>query len=307
MRYHSCEIEHTCVLAYRHAQQRPSLGGSDMKLDRRTFFAQLGGAAAVAAMTHEARADALESYMMAAADVPTSRPQAAGAPSGAAAYPTAAEIEAQIETRPTRKGSGNLFTSAQGNVKRLPALPAKPTLTDYYNLRFTRTSNHCLQSANRAMKTGMSEEIILACLLHDTVQELIKVDHGWWGAQMYEPYVSPKVTFALRYHQALRFYEDKEHGYEYPDLYRRMFGVDYQPEPYIVQAWQTAKKHKWYFESRMVTVNDLYAFEPNVNPTLDQFTDIIGRHFKQPKEGLGYDGSPVAHMWRSISMPDHPL
>lgn len=278
-----------------------------MKLDRRTFFAQLGGAAAVAAMTHEARADALESYLMAAADVPTSRPQSAGAASGAAAYPTAADLEAQIETRPTRKGSGNLFTSAQGNVKRLPALPAKPTLSDYYNLRFTRTSNHCLQSANRAMKTGMSEEIVLACLLHDTVQELIKVDHGWWGAQMYEPYVSPKVTFALRYHQALRFYEDKEHGYEYPDLYRRMFGVDYQPEPYIVQAWQTAKKHKWYFESRMVTVNDLYAFEPNVNPKLDQFTDIIGRHFRQPKEGLGFDGSPVAHMWRSISMPDHPL
>jgi hypothetical protein len=38
-----------------------------MKLDRRDFFAKLGGAAAVAAMTHEARADALEHYMMAAA------------------------------------------------------------------------------------------------------------------------------------------------------------------------------------------------------------------------------------------------
>ena len=57
----------------------------------------------------------------------------------------------------------------------------------------------------------------------------------------------------------------------------------------------------------MVTVNDLYAFEPNVHPQLEQFTDIIGRHFKQPKEGLGFDGSPVAHMWRSIAMPDHPL
>ncbi len=156
------------------------------------------------------------------------------------------------------------------------------------------------------MKNGMSEEVILACLLHDTVQELIKVDHGWWGAQMYEPYVSPKVTFAIRYHQALRFYEDKEHGYEYPDLYRRMFGVDYKPEPYIEQAWQTASKHKWYFESRMVTVNDLYAFEPNVHPTLDQFTDIIGRNFKQPKEGLGFDNTPVAHMWRSIAHAGSP-
>ncbi len=279
-----------------------------MKLDRRGFFAKLGGAAAVASMSHEARADALEHYLMAAADnSPTRRAAVSTTPAAPSSFPSAAQVEEQIETRPVRKGSGNLFTSAEGNVRRLPALPAQPTLVDYFNLRFTRTSNHCLQSANRAMKTGMSEEIVLACLLHDTVQELIKVDHGWWGAQMYEPYVSPKVTFALRYHQALRFYEDKEHGYEYPDLYRRMFGYDYQPEPYIVRAWTTAKKHKWYFESRMVTVNDLYAFEPNVHPTLDQFTDIIGRHFKHPKEGLGYDDSPVAHMWRSISMPDHPL
>jgi len=284
-----------------------------MKLDRRDLFAKLGGMAAVAAMTHEARADALEHYMMLAAAGPTGSVGSAPAsmPASMAAdkkpFPTAAEVEAEIETRPVRKGTGNLFTARQGNVKRLPPLPAKPTLVDYFNLRFTNTANHCFQSANRAMKTGMSEEIVLSCLLHDTVQELIKVDHGYWGAQMYEPYVSPKVAFAIRYHQALRFYEDKEHGYEYPDLYRRMFGVDYKPEPYIEQAYQTARKHKWYYESRMVTVNDLYAFDPHVHPTLDQFTDIIGRHFKQPKEGLGYDNTPVAHMWRSISMPDHPL
>ena len=48
-----------------------------------------------------------------------------------------------------------------------------------------------------------------------TVHALIKVDHGWWGAQLYEPYVSPKVTFAVRYHQALRFYPDTEAGYVY--------------------------------------------------------------------------------------------
>jgi hypothetical protein len=284
-----------------------------MKFDRRDFFAKLGGVVAVTAMTHEARADALEHYMM-VADAPPS--EAAGSapasmPASMAAdkrpFPTAAEIEAQIDTRPVRKGSGIIFTSSKGNVKQLPPMPAKPTLVDYFNLRFTQTSNHCLQSANRAMKTGMSEEIILACLLHDTVQELIRVDHGYWGAQMYEPYVPPKVAFAIRYHQALRFYPDEKYGYEYPDLYRRMFGIDYKPDPYIEQAWQTAKKDKWYYEARMVTVNDLYAFDPHVHPTLDQFTDVIGRHFKQPKEGLGYDNSPVAHMWRSISMPDHPL
>ena len=58
---------------------------------------------------------------------------------------------------------------------------------------------------------------------------------------------------------------------------------------------------------RVDTVNDLYAFEPGVVLSIDPFLDIIGRHFKQPKEGLGNDGSPVAHMWRTIAMPDNPL
>ena len=227
-----------------------------MEIDRRAFFAGLGGAAAVALMTDEAKADALESHLMAQT-----------AP--AVTYPTVAELETQIETRASRRGVGNLFVAGAGggNVKRLAPMPAEPTLADYFTRGSWRLSNHCLQSANRALKTGMSEEIILACLLHDTVQELIKVDHGWWGAQLYEPYVSEKVTFAIRYHQALRFYPDKEHGYEYPELYRRMFGNDYKPEPYIEQAYQSARKHKWYFESRMVTVNDLYAFDPNVHPS----------------------------------------
>src|SRR5437016_4531005 len=60
------------------------------------------------------------------------------------------------------------------------------------------------------MKTGMTAEVILACLLHDTVHALIKVDHGYWGAQLYGPYVPEKIAFAIRYHQALRFYEDRK-------------------------------------------------------------------------------------------------
>ena len=86
-----------------------------------------------------------------------------------------------------------------------------------------------------------------------------------------------------------------------------MFGEDYKPEPYIEATYKMVRNHKWYMEPRMVTVNDLYAFDPNARVDLDQFVDIIGRHFKQPKEGLGFDNSAVAHMWRSIAKPDAPL
>ena len=284
----------------RDAAERTKGGGETLVVDRRAFFASLGGAAAVALLSDEAKADALEQHLMAQTAAPA-------APATAAAFPSAADIEAQVVTRKTRRGAGNLFFAQTGTVPHLAPLPERPTLVDYFKLRFMATSNHCLQSANRALSNGMSEEIVLACLLHDTAQDLIKVDHGWWGAQLYEPYVSAKVSFAIRYHQALRFYEDKEHGYEYPDLYRRLFGHDYRPEPYIERTYQMVRNHKWYLAPRLVTVNDLYAFDPRVQPQLEQFTDIIGRHFKQPKDGLGFDGSPTAHMWRSLAMPDHPL
>ena len=136
---------------------------------------------------------------------------------------------------------------------------------------------------------------------------MIKVDHGWWGAQLFEPYIPEKATFAIRYHAALRFYPDSDAGYEYPDLYYRIFGQDYQPPEYIRREHELARKHRWYMSSRLITLFDIYAFEqgPEIDPRM--FEDILGRHFRQPKEGLGFDGSPVAHMWRSMIWPNNFL
>ena len=264
-----------------------------MDIDRRGFLAALGGAVAIEAMSSEALADALEHHMIERLD------QAAGARSS------------QTTERPYRRGIGSVFVlggSGDGvfAANKLEPMPPSPTLLDFFKLRFA-PANHVLQSATRAVKTGMNEETILACLLHDVVLSLIKPDHGWWGAQLIEPYVSERVSCAIRYHQALRFYPDEEAGYEYPDLYYRTFGSDYTPPKHIQETYKMVRKHKWYMEPRLVTVNDLYAFDPNAIVTLDPFIDIIGRHFKQPKEGLGNDNSPVAHMWRTMINPDAPL
>ena len=40
---------------------------------------------------------------------------------------------------------------------------------------------------------------------------------------------------------------------------------------------------------------------------LEEFEDIIGRNFKQPAEGLGWDNTPASHMWRTIMMPTRAL
>jgi hypothetical protein len=272
-----------------------------MEVDRRAFIASLGGTAAVSLMDHEAKAEAMEHWM-------EERLDEAVAQQGATPqkFPSVAELDAAIETRTYRRGAGNLFVNGGRNVKKLEPIPKNATLHDFFRLRFA-PANHVLQSATRALKTGMSEEIILACLLHDCVLSLIKPDHGWWGAQLFEPYIPEKSAFAIRYHQTLRFYADSDAGYEYPDQYYRIFGEDYKPPAHIEATYKMLRNHKWYMEPRLVTVNDLYAFDPNAKVSIDPFTDIIGRHFKSPKEGLGNDNSPSAHMWRTLANPDQPL
>ena len=81
-----------------------------------------------------------------------------------------------------------------GADPRLPKMPAKPTLIDFFNNRFA-SLNHLLQSATHALKGGHSEKVVLACLLHDIgVASFIRADHGYWGAQMIEPYVDEEVS-----------------------------------------------------------------------------------------------------------------
>ncbi len=194
-----------------------------------------------------------------------------------------------------------------GHDPRLPRMPDRPTLFDFYKYRFG-PAIHMLQSARLAQKNGAGEKIILACLLHDIASSgFIRADHGYWTAQLVEPYVDEEVSFAIRYHQVLRFYPDASVGYEYPESYVRNFGADFKLEPYLDRAYQHARGHKWYMSARLVTVNDLYSFDPNVQVELEEFTDIVGRHFRHPEEGLGFDQSPSAHMWRTINWPTRYL
>ncbi len=195
-----------------------------------------------------------------------------------------------------------------GEDPRLPEMPEKPTLIDFFKNRLDPAHQHLLQSANLARKNGMSGPIVLACLLHDiAVSGFIRSDHGYWGAQLIEPYVDEEVSWAIRMHQTLRFFPDESVGYAYPENYVRMFGADYQVEPYIQRDYDYARNHKWYMSARMICVNDLYSFDPDVKVELEEFEDVIGQHFKQPEEGLGNDNTPSSHMWRTLRRPSNAL
>jgi len=207
--------------------------------------------------------------------------------------------------QPKQDATGKLHL--MGHDPRLAKMPDKPTLLDFFKYRFGPAA-HMLQSARLALKNGCDEKVILACLVHDIgVAGFIRADHGYWAAQLIEPYVDPEVTFAVRNHQILRFYADEAFGYHYPESYVKLFGADYRPEPYVDRAYQECRKHRWYGTARTLTVNDLYAFDPNLQVEMEEFTDIVGRHFRQPEEGLGFDNSPVAHMWRPINWPTRYL
>lgn len=190
---------------------------------------------------------------------------------------------------------------------KLKKMPEKPTLVDFFRMRFF-SAQHLLQSARLARLKGLDEKIVMACLLHDIgVVGFIRPDHGYWGEQLIAPYVDEEVSWAIRMHQALRFFPDESVGYTYPDQYIKLFGEHYKPEPYIYAEYERARAHKWYMTSRMITVNDVYAFDPNVKCELEDFIDIIGRNWKQPKEGLGFDNSSSAHMWRTLMWPSRFL
>src|SRR5215475_13512813 len=165
------------------------------------------------------------------------------------------------EPPPRQDTTGRLHL--MGHDPRLPKMPNSPTLFDFFNLRFG-PAIHMLQSARLALKNGCDEKVVLACLLHDcSAAGFIRADHGYWAAQLIEPYLD-------------RAYED-------------------------------CRNHKWYGTARLLTVNDLYSFDPSIHVELEEFTDIVGRNFRQPEEGLGFDDSPSAHMWRTINWPTRYL
>jgi hypothetical protein len=184
-----------------------------------------------------------------------------------------------------------------GDNPALPPMPERPTLRDFYLLRFgpiPRT--HLLQSAWVARENGLDEKVILACLLHDIAI-----------AGLLSPYVDDEVRWSIEKHEALRYFADESVGYSYLEAYIGYFGPGYHPPEYIRREYESARRHRWYMTSRPVTINDIYSFDPNVTVEFDEFEDIVGWNFRQPEEGLGFDGSPVAHMWRTMIWPNNFL
>ncbi len=125
-----------------------------------------------------------------------------------------------------------------GQNPKLPVMPEKPKLLDFFHYRFNDIAfRHLLQSAKTALDAGQSETVVIACLLHDISNgALLRSDHGYWGAQMIAPYVTEEVAWAVQNHQALRYFADEAAGFKYPDAYNQFFGAGVQAAGIPVQG-----------------------------------------------------------------------
>ena len=195
-----------------------------------------------------------------------------------------------------------------GADPRLPKMPEKPTLIDFFKHRFAST-NHLLQSATHALKAGHDEKVVLACLLHDIgVVSFIRCDHGYWGAQLIEPYVDEEVSWAVRVHQALRFFPDESVGYKYPDMYVKFFGADYKPEPYIVDGVQ-ARPQPQVLHDRAPDLRERHLFvrsrTPRSTSTISSTSSAAISSSR--RRGSASTTRPSSHMWRTHDVADAVL
>ena len=65
---------------------------------------------------------------------------------------------------------------------------------------------HSLQSATRAFRNNESEEMVVACLLHDIGDELAPLNHSEYAASVLKPYVSEKTHWIIEKHGEFQMY-----------------------------------------------------------------------------------------------------
>ena len=127
----------------------------------------------------------------------------------------------------------------------------KDTLEGYQVTRL----EHSLQTATRALKEEASDEMIVACLLHDIGDELAPLNHAECAAAILKPYVSEKIHWIIEKHGIFQMYYYAHH----------LGGNKNEREKF--------KGHKYYNDTINFCENwDQKSFDPNFKSlTLEDF------------------------------------
>mgnify|MGYP001318238535 CR=1 FL=1 len=124
---------------------------------------------------------------------------------------------------------------------------------------------HSLQSATRAYKNNESEEMVVACLLHDIGDELAPLNHSEYAASVLKPYVSEKTHWIIEKHGEFQAYYYAHHLGKNRNIREKY------------------KDHKYYQATKDFCENyDQSSFDPNYDSlTLDYFAPMVKKIFSR--------------------------
>lgn len=139
----------------------------------------------------------------------------------------------------------------------------KESFSGYQVSRF----EHSLQSATRAYRNNESEEMVVACLLHDIGDVLAPYTHGEMVAAILKPYVDEKICWVVKYHGLFQMYYYAHHTGG--DRYARDRFIDH---PYYQACVDFCEQY------------DQNCFDPNYDSlSLEFFAPMVRRVFERPR------------------------
>lgn len=143
---------------------------------------------------------------------------------------------------------------------------------------------HGLQAATRALRSGASEELVIAALCHDMGTAISVENHPAIAAEILKPYVSRDVYEIVRTHQDFQ----RQH-------YHAQFGRD-------AGARRRYANKSWYETAcRFSDEWDQTSFDPSYDHLpLEYFEPIIDRIFGRPRPQARTARSAVAGGWARV-------
>ncbi|PCJ40146.1 MAG: phosphohydrolase [SAR86 cluster bacterium] len=131
------------------------------------------------------------------------------------------------------------------------------TVNNYY---------HCMQTATRMLRAGLSEEDVVVGLLHDVGFVTCNETHGEFSAALMRPFISERNHWMLLHHAAFQQY----HCYNLPGCDRHARD-QWQDHPYF--AWTAEFVEKF----DQTTIN----YDEEILP-LEAFEPMVQRMFSRP-------------------------
>jgi predicted HD phosphohydrolase len=131
--------------------------------------------------------------------------------------------------------------------------------------RVTRLE-HSLQAATRAHRAGESEEMVVACLLHDIGDVLGPANHSEVAAAVLRPYVSERIYWIVKHHGLFQGYYYNHHYDEDPN------------------AREKHRDHEWFDDTvQFCAEYDQMSFDPDYDSEpLEFFEPMVRRVLAEP-------------------------